>query len=128
MQQSTRFQSSYVAMVALTWQSLERVDRKLDIREQHAAAELQLMLQILRMELLQLSDRSHQLVNSGRVSPNQNSLVQSLVARLLALLDLDASAPAEVARMRIRQAQNWLFAEALEWSGADGKALHANSV
>jgi hypothetical protein len=118
MQDSTQFNSTYLALVALAWSSLERIDQKLDCHEEEVLAALQPQLQLLRLELLQLSDKSQGAIESGLVSVNQNTLIQRLVAKLLGWLDLDVAATTEVARMRIQHAQNWLFGEATQWAGA----------
>jgi hypothetical protein len=113
MQDSAQFHSTYLALVALVWNSLERIDQQLDCNDERTPEELQPQLQLLRLELLQLSDKSLCCMESGLVSVSQNTLVQRLVARLLGWLDLDAAANTEVARMRIHHAQNWLYDEAM---------------
>jgi hypothetical protein len=110
-----RFQTTYIALIALAWDALERIDQLVILHDDVAvAAELPL----LRLELLQLGEKSRCCAGSRLVSTSQNVLVQRFVASLLSWLDFDAGATTEVAQMRIRSAQNWLFDEARKgaWS------------
>jgi hypothetical protein len=119
MQGETRFMSTYIALVALAWNALERVDQQLQAGlDATTVPYVQPQLQLLRLELLLLADKSQSCAGSRLVSVSQNVLVQRFVARLLAWLDFDATAAPLVARMRIRSAQNWLFDEAAQAKAA----------
>jgi hypothetical protein len=120
MHDETSFQSTYVALIALAWQALERIDGLLDSQHDVAVMAVQQeRLQLLRLELLQLADGSRRHAGSTLVSTSQNVLVQRLVAKLLVWLDFDADTTMQVARMRIRAAQNWLFDEARHVARSD---------
>jgi hypothetical protein len=121
MDSAANFQSTYLALVALAWQSLERIEQRLDDHPGGVVSQdLQPTLQWLRLELVQLADKSHRLVEFQLVSSQQNTVVQNLTARLLATLDL-GTATTEVARMRILHAQNWLFSEAEKWAQVESQ-------
>ena len=109
MQANARFRTTYIALIALTWNALERIDQRLAL---HNEAVVMTDLPLLRLELLQLGEKSRCCAGSRFVSTSQNVLVQRLVSRLLSWLDFDTDTSAEVVRMRIRSAQNWLFDEA----------------
>jgi hypothetical protein len=116
MHNDARFQSTYLALVALAWESLERVDVRLGVQDEQAALfELQPELQLLRLELVQLGAKSRRFTESQLVSASQDACMQRLVVRLLGALDFDTAA-AGIARMRIWHAQNWLFDEAEQWA------------
>jgi hypothetical protein len=128
MQDNTQFHSTYLALVALAWNSLEHIDQKLGCHDACTLDELQPQLQLLRLELLQLSDKSLCAIESGLISVSQNTLMQRLVAKLLGWLDLDAAATADVARMRVHHAQNWLYGEAMQWAGAEQRLQDAHQA
>jgi hypothetical protein len=109
MYRNARFQTTYIALVALAWDALERIDQRLILHDDAAAVT---ELPLLRLELLQLGEKSRCCAGSRLVSASQNALVQRLVTNLLAWLDFDAGATTEIAQIRIRSAQNWLFDEA----------------
>jgi hypothetical protein len=109
MRDNAQFESTYIALIALLWNSLERIDQRLNL---HHDLTFMTGLPLLRLELLQLAEKARSCAGSRLLSTNQNVLVQRLVARLLGWLDFDAAATTEVARMRIWAAQNWLFDEA----------------
>jgi hypothetical protein len=113
MHTDSRFQTTYLALIALAWNALEHIDQQLTLHPGALVkAEQQSKLQLLRLEMLQLGEKSRSCAGSRLVSTSQNVLIQRLVAKLLGWLDFDAMASAEVARMRIWSAQNWLFEEA----------------
>ncbi len=108
-----QFANAYVALIALFWNSLEHIDTGLAAADEDWQ-DLHLPLQLLRMELLQLGERSRHSAGTALLSSEQNVVMQRFVARLLGWLDIDALAPREVAVLRVRSAQNWLFDEARE--------------
>jgi hypothetical protein len=112
MQDHAKFQSAYIALIALVWNALERTDQRLDLHRDVASM---VELPLLRLELLQLAEKARCCAGSRLLSTSQNVLVQRLVSRLLGWLDFDPAATTEVARMRIWSAQNWLFEEARQW-------------
>lgn len=113
MSNNRKFSAAYVALVALFWDALERIDRSLDAAGEDWQ-EMQVSLQLLRMELLHLGDCSRQAAGTALLSSEQNVLMQRFVARLLGRLEIDVLATREVAMLRVRSAQNWLFDEACQ--------------
>lgn len=125
MQEDGQFRETYVALIALNWAALERVEHLLPAsREAWATPGAEGCLQWLRLELLQLGDSAARCSMRQRLSLEQHELVQSMIATLLEWLDFDAGTATEVVRLRLAAAQDWLLDEVGRMGrGADAPAL-----
>jgi hypothetical protein len=116
MQGDARFRETYLALVALIWHALERIDQLLvQARNTWATPLTEGRLQWLRLELLQLRGCAAHCRAAQRLSGEQLRRIQDLVATLLEWLDFDAATSTEIARLRLGAAQNWLLDEAVAW-------------
>ena len=117
MPDDARFRQTYLALVALNWEALERIDMLVAAGCDAWATPLAVdRLQWLRLELLQLEYSAARCSMSQRLSMEQHGLLQSMIATLLDWLDFEAVTAAEIVRLRLGAAQNWLLDEACRLS------------
>lgn len=112
MSADSRFTSAYLALVALCWDALERIDAQLPSAEVPVGDRLADQLALLRLELLQLQSRASGCAGRQLLSAAQLERIDELVARQLAWLDFEPACPVDIMRLRIEAAQNWLFEQA----------------
>jgi hypothetical protein len=113
MQDEGRFRETYLALVALNWSALERIDGLLIADEDGwATPASEGRLQWLRLELLQLGESAARCAMMRRLSRGQHQLLQGLIGRILEWLDFDSKTTREIVRLRLAAAQNWLLEEA----------------
>lgn len=123
MRSEDRFREAYLALVALIWQALDRIDQLLaGVRGAWMTSLTEGRLQWLRLELLQLRGCATRCGAAQQLSIQQVRVVQDTVSVLLEWLDFDAATPAEVVRLRLGAAQNWLLEEASAWGQDDESA------
>jgi len=80
MRGSDRFQTTYLALIVLAWEALERIDTRLDCLHEPAETQLlQSQLQLLRLELLQLGEKAGRCAGSRHFSVSQNVVVNSVL-------------------------------------------------
>jgi hypothetical protein len=113
MQDAPRFRDTYLALIALNWEALERIDCMLrDGHDSWATPAREGRLQWLRLELLQLEVSAARCLSAQQLSIGQHELLQGLVATLLEWLDFSATTTASIVRLRLAAAQDWLLDEA----------------
>jgi hypothetical protein len=113
MQDADRFRNTYLALIALNWDALERIDPMLgDACDAWATPDTEGRLQWLRLELLQLGVSATRCFSMQQLSVAQHQLLQDLVATLLEWLDFNATTTASIVRLRLAAAQDWLLDEA----------------
>jgi hypothetical protein len=113
MHDRSRFASLYIAVTAIVWEALERVDRMLGHAPVVDDPRLQASLQLLRLELVQLGDSAARRAGTTVLATEQNVFVQRLVGKTLRWLDVEPAVPASVLRARLHAAQDWLLDETL---------------
>lgn len=113
MQDRQRFERIHLALLALNWQALERIDELLPAAgDPWATPQREGRLQWLRLELLQLQESTERCARARHLSIEQRQQVQMLVRTLLDWLDFEAAMPIDLVRLRLAAAQNWLLDEA----------------
>ncbi len=113
MHDNDRFIQTYLALVALNWRALERIDELLSTTcPSWMTPHVEGLLQWLRLELLQLDDSVSRCSHAQRLSAEQRRQMQELVRTLLDWLDFEPATVVEVVRLRLGAAQNWLLEEA----------------
>lgn len=123
MQDADRFRNTYLALIALNWDALERVDGMLgEACDAWATPAREGRLQWLRLELLQLGASAMRCFSMQQLSPAQHQLLQELVATLLEWLDFNATTSASTVRLRLAAAQDWLLDEASRLGQGDVRA------
>jgi hypothetical protein len=125
MHDERRFRETCLALIALNWDALERVDQLLrDAGDAWATPASEGRLQWLRLELLLLGTSAARCFSMQQLSGVQHQQLQELVAKLLEWLDFTSATSGPIVRLRLAAAQDWLLEEASWMSdGESGQGL-----